>query len=97
MLRDFETACGITVPRSPQASTSPFLALPSPPHGFSIKAAAPDCQTQLVGRKILYWWPGEGWQLGSVVLVLVKACFSHVVAYNKTSQAIRGTTDSLLD
>ena len=53
--------------------------------------------TQLVGRKILYWWPGEGWQLGSVARVSAKAGFSHVVAYNKTSPAIRGTADSLLD
>ena len=38
-LRDFEIERGIAVPRAPQASASPFPALPSPPNGFSIKAA----------------------------------------------------------
>ena len=63
-LRDFETAHCIAVPRQQQASASPFPALPSPLNGFLIEAAAPDCLTQLVGWKILYWWQGEGWQLG---------------------------------
>ena len=67
VLQDFETARGIAVPRLPQASASPFPAIPSPLNGFSIEAAAPDSPTQLVGRKILY--KGEGWQLGSVARV----------------------------
>ena len=68
-LQDFETELCIAVPQQPQVSASPFPALPSPLNCFSIKEAAPDCPTQLVGRKVLYWWLGEGWKLGLVVQV----------------------------
>ena len=72
---DFETAHCTTVPWPQQASNSPFPALPTPPNGFSIEAAAPDGPTYLMGREILYWWQGEGWQLGLDAWVLAKAGF----------------------
>ena len=49
----------------------------------------------MVGSKILYWWPEDGWLLGSVAKVSSKPPFWHVVAYHaKTSP---GTVESLLD
>ena len=51
-----------------------------------------------MGNKILYWWPEDGWLLGSVAKVSSKQPFSHVVAYHmKTSPCLAGTVDSLLD
>ena len=50
-----------------------------PPSGFSIAASAPDGPPAgLVGSKILYWWPEDGWLLGSVAKVSSKPPFSHV-------------------
>ena len=51
----------------------------------------------LVGRKVLYYWPSEGWQLRSVAHLCTKPPFSHVVAYQRKTSALRGTADSLLD
>ena len=51
-----------------------------------------------MGSKILYWWPEDGWLLGSMAKVSSKPPFSHVVAYHaKTSPGLAGTVDSLLE
>ena len=99
-LRDFEAAQGISVPR-PQSPPGPAGPRPGPvpPPGFSIEPNPPpdDPSSLLVGRKILYYWPSEGWQLGSVARLCTKQPFSHVVAYQRKTSALRGTADSLLD
>ena len=93
----------MAVPRPPpsarRAAPVQQPPLPPPPSGFSIAASAPDCPPAgLVGSKILYWWPEDGWLLGSVAKVSSKPPFSHVVAYHaKTSPGLVGTVDSLLD
>ena len=48
---------------------------------------------------MLYWWPDDGWQHGTVVRPCPRGAFSHVVAYNRQTSALRGTADSdtLLD
>ena len=51
----------------------------------------------LVGRRIPYFWPSEGWQLGSVARLCTTPPFTHVVAYQRKTSALRGTADSLLD
>ena len=61
---------------------------PAPPH---------DLDATLVGRSLLYWWPGDGWQRGTVARLCPRAAFSHVVAYARQTSALRGTPDTLLD
>ena len=34
-----------------------------------------------VGRTLLYWWPADGWQRGTVARLCPRGAFSHVVAY----------------
>ena len=51
----------------------------------------------LVGRQLLYWWPDDGWQRGTVARLCPRPVFSHVVAYTRQTSALRGTADSLLD
>ena len=36
-----------------------------------------------VGRTILYWWPKDGWQRGTVARLCPRGAFSHVVAYTR--------------
>ena len=50
-------------------------------------------------RSILYRWPAEAWQLGTVARVSPQAAFrvSHVVAYHRRTSALTGTAHSLLD
>ena len=50
-----------------------------------------------MGRSILFWWPDDGWQRGTVARLLQRGTFSHVVAYHRQTSALRGTADSLLD
>ena len=72
---------------------------PEPPPGFSVDLNPPPDHPPsfLVGKKILYYWPSEGWQLGSVARLCTKPPFSHVVAYQRKTSSLRGTADSLLD
>ncbi len=53
----------------------------------------------VVGRRILYWWPSDGWQLGTVARICAPSAsgFTHVVAYTWQTSALRGTVDTLLD
>ena len=39
-----------------------------------------DLRAALVGRTILYWWPEDGWQRGTVARPCPRGGFSHVVA-----------------
>jgi hypothetical protein len=50
-----------------------------------------------VGRTLLYWWPDDGWQRGTVARLCPRAAFSHVVAYHRQTSALRGTANTLLD
>jgi hypothetical protein len=51
----------------------------------------------LVGRSILYRWPGHGWVQGRVVRVSRAAGFSHGVRYARGSALGAGEAASLLD
>ena len=46
---------------------------------------------------MLYWWPDDGWQHGTVVRPCPRGAFSHVVAYNRQTSALRGKAGTLLD
>ena len=70
---------------------------PLPPPGCTVDPALGDLGRALVVRRILYWWPAEGWQLGTVARVSPQAAFSHVVAYHRRTSALTGTAHSLLD
>lgn len=51
-----------------------------------------------MGRRILYWWGDDGWQLGSVARISSQdLSVTHVVAYHRRSSALSGTAHSLLD
>ena len=50
-----------------------------------------------MGQRLLYWWPDEGWQRGTVARLCPRGAFSHVVAYTRQTSALRGTADTLLD
>ena len=50
-----------------------------------------------MGRTILYWWPEDGWQRGTVARLFPRGAFWHVVAYTRQTSALRGTADTLLD
>jgi transposase InsO family protein len=68
------------------------------PAGFTVDAAPPgDLGAPLVGRTLLYWWPDDGWQRGTVARTCPRGAFSHVVAYHRQTSALRGTADTLLD
>ena len=50
-----------------------------------------------MGRTVLYWWPDNGWQRGTVARLCPRGAFSHVVAYNRQTSVLCGTADTLLD
>jgi hypothetical protein len=56
-----------------------------------------DLGASLVGRMLLYWWPDDGCQRGTVARPFPRGAFSHVVAYTRQTSALRGTADTLLD
>ena len=65
----FEQATGRSLPRpAPPPPTGTAVAPPPiPPTGFTVEAAPPgDLGAALVGRTVLYWWPDDGWQRGTV-------------------------------
>ena len=99
-IRAFELARGVVVPRPPPPPPSREcggVGPPLSPSGFTVDAAPGPLGLSLVGRTILYWWPDDGWQQGTVARVCSRPPFSHVVAYHRRSSALRGTVDSLLD
>ena len=78
----FEQATGRALPRPapllPAAAAPPP---PLPPTGFTVDAAPPgDLGAALVGRQLLYWWPDDGWQHGTVARLCPRGAFSHVDA-----------------
>ncbi len=69
-----------------------------PPAGYTVDAAPPDdLGAALVSRTLLYWWPTDGWQRGTVSRFCPRGAFSHMVAYTRQTSALRGTADTLLD
>ena len=51
----------------------------------------------LVGRTVLYYWPGDGWVRGTMVRHSRAHGFSHVVRYGPRSALGAAMVDSLLD
>ena len=95
----FERATGRSLPRrAPPPPAAAAAPPPIPPAGFTVDPAPPgDLRAALVGRTILYWWPEDGWQRGTVARLCPRGAFSHVVAYTRQTSALRGTADTLLD
>ena len=63
-----------------------------------MEAAPPgDLGAALVGRTILYWWPDDGWQRGTVARLCPRGAFSCMVAYTQETSALHDTADTLLD
>ncbi len=101
-IRDFERARGVVLPRVPPPPPSQVCggrAPPLPPLGYSVDAAPGDLGAALVGRRILYWRPEDRLQLGTVARTCRPGAssFSHVVAYQRRTSALRGTVETLLD
>ena len=96
----FEQATGRSLPRPapPPPIGTAVAPPPIPPTGFKVEAVLPgDLGAALVGRTVLYWWPDDGWQRGTVARLCPRGAFSHVVAYNRQTLVLRGTADTLLD
>ena len=97
----FERATGRSLPRP--APPPPFAGAAGapaslPPAGYTVDVAPPgDLGAALVGRTLLYWWPTDGWQRGTVARLCPRGAFSHVVAYTRQTSALRGTVDTLLE
>ena len=73
-------------------------ALAVAPPGFRLASSAEALAGKaLVGRSILYRWPGPGWVQGRVVRVSRAAGFSHGVHYSRGSALGAGEAASLLD
>ena len=54
-----------------------------------------DLGAALEGLTLLYWWPDDGWQRGTVARLCLRGPLSHVVAYTRQTSALRGTADTL--
>ena len=87
----FERSSGRPLPRPapPQPAFAAPLPVPIPPAGFTIDAALlGDLRAELVGRTLLYWWPADGWQRGTVASICPRGAFkfsaAHVVAAGPT-------------
>ena len=101
-IRAFEIARGVVVPRPlppPPSAVCGGVSPPLPSPGFEVAAAPGALGGALIGRTLLYWWPDDGWQQGTVARLCParRAPFTHVVAYHRRSSALRGTVDTLLD
>ena len=99
----FELATGRALPRpvppppGADSAGAPATA-PIPLAGYTVNVAPPgELGAALVGRTLLYWWPDDGWQRGTVARLCPRGAFSHVVAYTRQTSALRGTADTLLD
>ncbi len=80
-----EQARGLVLPRAPPPLPSHAcggVAPPLPPAGYSVDPSPADLGATLVGRRILYWWPSDGWQLGTVARFCAPSAsgFTHMVA-----------------
>ena len=99
-IAEFEQARGIKLPRRPASPPSAVVGgvpPPLPPTGYTVDPGPGELGRALVGRRILYWWGDDGWQLGSVARISSQDPFTHVVAYHRRSSALSGTAHSLLD
>ncbi len=68
-----------------------------PAAGYTVDAAPPsDLGAVLVGRTLLYWWPTNSWQRGTVARLCPRGAFSHVVEYTRQPSALPCTADTLL-
>ncbi len=80
----------------PAAEAGPTLPVAAP--GFRLASSAEALGGKaLVGRSILYRWPGQGWVRGRVVRVSRAAGFSHGVRYARGSALGSVEAASLLD
>ncbi len=70
-----------------------------PPAGYSVDLSPGDIGATVVGRCILFWWPCDGWQRGTVARICAPSAsvFAHVAAYLRQTSALRGTVGTLLD
>ena len=99
-IRDFERSSGVVLPRRPPSPPSAAVGgtcPPLPPSGYTVDPGPGELGRALVGRRILYWWGDDGWQLGTVARISTQAAFSHVVAYHRSTSALTGVAHSLLD
>ena len=92
----FERASGRPLPRPAPPPPAVAAPLPIPPAGFTmmLRRRVISAQSSSVGRTLLYWWPTDGWQRGTVARLSPRGAFSHAVAYTRQT---RGTADTLLD
>ena len=68
------------------------------PAGFRLPTPAEVAKgPALVGRTVLYDWPGDGWVRGTVARRSRTERFSHVVRYGPRSALGAAVVDSLLD
>ena len=89
---------GAVSPRLPAPAPATGQAMPEPPAGFRLAAVAEVVDgAALVGRRVLYWWPDDGWLHGRVARARLQAGFSHVVAYSRDTALGRCEVDTLLD
>ena len=78
----------------------PYLAVASPlaPAGFRVATVAEVLTgAALVGARVLYRWPTEGWVPGTVARVSRTPGFSHVIRYGRASALGAAVVASLLD
>ena len=76
-----------------EAVPGPEHAPPLAPRGWTVVPEGP----VIPGAALLYWWPGEGWQLGHVARPTSRGPFSHVVRYRRPAASFTGDVDTLLD
>ena len=95
-LRAERAAAAAPRPRLPEGPATPVG--PHAPVGFRL--ARPDevlAGAALVGARVLYWWPTEGWVPGAVTRRSRSPGFSHVVGYGRNSALGAAMVTSLLD
>ena len=73
-------------------------AFPLAPVGFRLVTADEvRTGTALIGARVLYWWPADGWVPGTVTRVSSTPGFSHVIRYGRASALGPAVVTSLLD
>jgi hypothetical protein len=86
---------------APPPAPAPAAVVPAPllaPAGFRLALGAElRFGAELVGTRVLYQWPVEGWVLGRVRRVCRRGGFSHVVGYASSSPHGAVVVATLLD
>jgi hypothetical protein len=90
---DWGARAAAAIPVEGEAALTPPMA----PDGFRLAAVEALTGKELVGRSILYRWPGHGWVRGRVVRISRAARFSHGVRYARGSAVGVGDMLWLLD